>query len=726
MKGNAKRFMRFSAVLVGLVTLAWALALQGAKPAQHRTPLPTDWSHRHLIFSQPATPQQRARVESEPRYWQQMRRGSLRLAPPTHAHETSALGRFGLHAPGKFQRRRKIHRDWAETMGSLATVGAGNFPAKLTFDITTASCDSDPQPDFVVFSTGLQSSGTQASIVAFDNLYSGCTSGTVPMPYFAYDTTGTAPGTIRTSPVPSLDGSQIAFVQTDGSGHGTLVLLRWAATLETFDAPGAPTLVPAPSSYPGCTAPCMTMFDLRSGLNTQTDDTTSSVFYDYTGDIAWVGDSQGWLHKFTGVFLGTPAEVRTGGFPVQMPAGGLPLSSPVFDRISQTVFVGDYGGFLNRVDATTAAVTQSGQLDFGTGIVDAPMVDVTRGQVYVSSSDDGSGGCTSGADCAAVVQLSASFAAGDTGTGTALGTSTFTGTPLPNPLYDGTVDNAFLNSANATGNLYVCGNTGANPILYVVPIQAGALGIPAVLSTLATNGTNPACSPVTDISAPGATAGSAATEHLFVSVQNNSTTCGSGGCIQNLVDTPWQASTSFTVGQEILVKGSSSAVRYINVVITAGTSGTTQPSWPNTSGVTRADGSVVWLNQGNTTTPINLWQASHSYTVVGGRVFDGNNVQVVRTTVAPHLSGGTAPTWNTTPGGFTADNNISWVNAGPLPTAALASTGGTSGIIIDNVVDPGTFAGASQVYFSTLADQNCATSGVIGGCAVQASQSALQ
>jgi hypothetical protein len=726
MNGNA---MRFSAGLVGVIILAYALVGHTAKPVRRGIPLPTDWSHRHLIFSQPATPEERAQVESDPRYWQQVHRRDQRVLQSRHSGDISTISRF-LPQSILGLKKRRIHRDWAETMGSGASVGPGNFPAKFSFDSTTASCDSDPNPDFVVFSTGLQgSAGTQASIVAFDNLYSGCT-GTVPLPYWAYDTSGAAPGTIKTSPVPSLDGSQFAFVQTDTAlGHGTLVLLTWAATGETFDAPSKPTLITNPTQYPGCTAPCMIQFNLRAGggLNTQTDDTTSSVFYDYTNDIAWVGDSQGWLHKFTPVFNGRPAEVRTGGFPVQMPAGPVPLSSPVYDRILKAVFVGDYSGFLNRVDASTAAVTQSGQLDFGAGIVDTPRVDVTRGQVYVSSSDDGSSGCTGGTDNAALFQLSASFAAGDTGTEAVVGISTSCGTPLPNPLYDGTVDDAYLSSANATGNFYICGNTGANATLYVVPIQAGILQAPAVLSTLAASGSNPSCSPVTDISIPSPTAGNAAIEHLFVSVQGNSTACGGGGCIQNLTDTPWQASTFFALGQEILVKSSSPLSRFINVVITANTTGASQPSWPNTNGKTTPDGGVVWLNQGNPATPISGWQANHMYGTVGARILDNTgNVQIVKTTVAPHMSGGAPPSWNPTPGNFTADNNITWINAGAWPVNALASAGGTSGIIIDNTVDPSTLRGASQIYFSTLANQNCVTSGVIGGCAVQASQSGLQ
>jgi hypothetical protein len=45
---------------------------------------------------------------------------------------------------------------------------------------------------------------------------------------------------------------------------------------------------------------------------------------------------------------------------------------------------------------------------------------------------------------------------------------------------------------------------------------------------------------------------------------------------------------------------------------------------------------------------------------------------------------------------------------------------------MDNIVGSGTLAGASQVYFSTQGNQTCSTSGGSGGCAVQASQSALQ
>jgi hypothetical protein len=60
---------------------------------------------------------------------------------------------------------------------------------------------------------------------------------------------------------------------------------------------------------------------------------------------------------------------------------------------------------------------------------------------------------------------------------------------------------------------------------------------------------------------------------------------------------------------------------------------------------------------------------------------------------------------------------------GSTPTSASASVaGGTSGIIVDN---SSTSGGASQVYFTPLADQSCRTSRSTGGCAIQASQSTL-
>jgi hypothetical protein len=113
------------------------------------------------------------------------------------------------------------------------------------------------------------------------------------------------------------------------------------------------------------------------------------------------------------------------------------------------------------------------------------------------------------------------------------------------------------------------------------------------------------------------------------------------------------------------------------------------------------------------------WQASHAYTA-GQEIIDSNgNVQWVLQ--AGTSRAGTHPVWSTVISGPTNDNGVHWRMVGPISTANLAAAGGTSGIIMDNTV-----AGDSEVYYSIQGTQTCTTSGGSGGCAVQASQSALQ
>jgi hypothetical protein len=132
------------------------------------------------------------------------------------------------------------------------------------------------------------------------------------------------------------------------------------------------------------------------------------------------------------------------------------------------------------------------------------------------------------------------------------------------------------------------------------------------------------------------------------------------------------------------------------------------------------------LNLGVTTaaTPAS-WIASHTY-AVGDLIEDGNlNIEVVTETAADSKSGAgpSPPSWMTTVGQTTRDNNVTWTEAGPA-TGALAAAGGTSGVIIDNIVETG--VSGSQIYFSTQGNQATCGTATSVGCAVQASQSALQ
>lgn len=712
MRKHQRRLLGLGISIFGMSILPLALLGQASPDSAATFPVTSDWSHHHVIYSRPATAEQAERLKRDPRYLQQLSRHSQAHLP------MNSVVQLGANASLP-RKNRRLKRDWAEDLGSGASVGATNYPAKYSFNTNVANCATD----FAVYATGLLGSSGQASIVAYNNIYSGC-GGTVPSVYWAYDTGAT----ITTSPVFSLDGTQIAFVQTNSLGHGIVVLLKWvASSSESVGHPVSLTRV-SHASYPTCTAPCMTTAVLPGGVGVFDADTNSSIFYDYSNDVAYVGDNAGFLHKFTPFFLGVPTEV-TVGWPVQVnPGAPTALNSPVHDFGSRNVFVTDNGGFLYRVDST-GAVTTSSQLDVssgegGTGIVQGPIVDSTAGLVYVFASSDGSAGCVGGADCSAVYQLGASFVGGDTGTEALVGTSTVFGTaPAPSPLYIGAFDSTYENSTDPpTGNLYVCGNTGGTPVLYQVPITTGAFGTinpgPGISATVTTP-----CSPVTDVYNPNTPGG--ATEGIFVSVETDgpSSICSGGGCIFNFKDTPWKAATSYSVGQQVI-----DTHFQVQVVSVAGRSGGAAPSWQILPGKITTDSAVRWIDQGVPSAfPLAAWAPNHLYSK-GQKILDNNNPQNIQlvTSSGAHSSGSTIPSFNAAPGGTTHDPTgglLVWTNVGAPTTAALAASGGTSGVIIDNTVS--TLAGASNVYFSTLGNQACGTSGT-GGCAVQASQSGLK
>src|SRR5271169_400502 len=398
MRLSSSRVVASGVGLVGMITVAFLMWAQEPGPKHARIALPQDWSHRHVVFSNPTTLEQSLRVKQDARFWHQWYRRNVRQVVPV---EESALDEsrepdenlpwvdgdwFGWF--GWFHRRHHkpiprntLKRDWSISLGPNAIVGAANYPAKFSFDITTANCASASRPDFVVFNTGIATS-SQASIVAYDNLYSGCTSGTVPTTYCAYNTLGA----VVTSVTLSLDGSQVAFVQTlTTSTSANLVLLKWKATADgaTSTTPDSINIVTA-SAYPTCTAPCMTLLPFSGSFP---KDTLSSPFYDYFNDALYVGDDSGSLHKFHPVFgPGTPTEVGS-PWPVLIGGGFNKLSSPVLDSVTGKVFVGtayngSSGAQLFSVNSSTGAIVgTSSSLGIGNGLVDGPVVDSSAGQV---------------------------------------------------------------------------------------------------------------------------------------------------------------------------------------------------------------------------------------------------------------------------------------------------------------------------------------------------------
>src|SRR5580700_8864987 len=80
----------------GIMALGVVLVARGMNSGHPaRVSLPIDWSHRHVVFSQPATALQARQLEKEPRYWQQMAR-----------RNAAALGRVDV--PGAEESEERI------------------------------------------------------------------------------------------------------------------------------------------------------------------------------------------------------------------------------------------------------------------------------------------------------------------------------------------------------------------------------------------------------------------------------------------------------------------------------------------------------------------------------------------------------------------------------------------------------------------------------------------
>ena len=245
----------------------------------------------------------------------------------------------------------------------------------------------------------------------------------------------------------------------------------------------------------------------------QIDDTTSSVFPDYTHDVLWVGGALGWLHKITGAFHGTPAEVTTGGFPVQVSATTTSISSPVYDQTSGNVFVGDASGFFYRV-SSTGVVTKSGAGGSSEPVwSQRPSWTQRPRKVYVFSSSDGSTACA-GAPCSAVYLFKTNFAANTTGTEATVGTSQ-AAPPNPNPLYEGSFRQhiSSVRQRHRKSLRLRKHRRHSDPLSGSYRRRRHGNGAPGPALTSATTG----CSPVTDISNPNATGGTA--EWIFASAQ---------------------------------------------------------------------------------------------------------------------------------------------------------------------------------------------------------------
>jgi hypothetical protein len=379
----------------------------------HPNGIVQDWSRRHVLYPRFGPIQSMIALQNDPRAvlsWQEaIRRDWHREKDrqPSHSTQTG------------------FHRDWSISLGS-GTTAPSMFPAKYNFNadasVTSANCASD----FTVFPVNVNGSASQPNIVGFNNLYSGSTpgvglcnrtpnggvdDGVSATVIWSYDIEADTQNIASTSPALSLDGTKVAFVESDpGTDFAYFTVLAphsgdgVATNLQTVTSPKQITSFSPNAPVAGSgTATSLQIFNR---------DTRSSPFVDYENDRAYVGDDFGNLYRIINVFCVSPActgggspapsldsswPTGTGGGVLATGCGGV-LTGPVVDAVGN-VFVGCSNGQLYGFDSNGTQLSGSpvtvGSGGTDGGIVDPPVVDAVRGYIYVVSGNSSGTGTPS-------------------------------------------------------------------------------------------------------------------------------------------------------------------------------------------------------------------------------------------------------------------------------------------------------------------------------------------
>ncbi|MGB8782591.1 MAG: hypothetical protein WA718_06025 [Terriglobales bacterium] len=628
---------------------------------------PQDWSQRQIVFSRDALARHPELMDREPRIRQQMMQH-------WQAPNLGAFDRDG-HLPER-QQKPGIARDWNVNLGSR--MHRDIFPAKFSFD---PSAPPDCVNDYVVF--GLNVAGVnlgQANLVAFNNLYvnsagTGFCPGTAPNVLFAYNiTTGTSGGKIVTSPVISLDGKKIAFVESAPAPNKSAIfhVLTWAA--------GA-------GSIGRASPPNVTLSNMTSTIfNATGSSTTASPWVDYDADTAYVGDDVGNIYQIKPVFAGGLPVVSGHPWPVQL-SGTAALTPPVLDASRGLLMVGSNNGNLYQIDTTTGAlgtliVGQTGTTSFG--IIAPPIVDPTNGVTYVVSGNIGhTGAALVQTDTATLTKTLANIGIGGQNAGL-----------VKVHLYQPAFSNGYY-SAPSLGVVSVCGTgaADASPWQYEFGFTGAIMnttpvtGYPRQLSTVTTD----VCTGMTEFFNPNAgpsdtiTATAVASGVLTVTANNS----------------------DLTVGEQVLIEGTKEPSLNGQTVTVTSLIGS-GPSTGFTANVTAADypttpdsGTVAAIN---VITATSVTSNVLTVTAINSNLTVGENVYI-RGTGEAFLNGETVQV-------------ASLIGAGPVHTGFTAAF-----TISDysNLTDTGT-AGAGVDFFFLGLGTDCTLVGGAGaptnGCVV--------
>jgi len=324
------------------------------------------------------------------------------------------------------------------------------------------------------------------------------------------------------------------------------------------------------------------------------------VFVDYGNDIGYVGDDSGKLHKLTPFFNGTLAEVTTGGWPVTIASTTTKiLTGPVFDSVSNNIFVGDNEGTAGNLFYVRIAAGSSGTCNAGSnggvppcvgntvlaastkiGLTDPPIVDSSNSWVYTQTSNANGTNAKIYQASTTLGSVSISNVGGISGA----------------DLHSGAFDNTYFTSGptNSGARYYVCGldATGSLSTVYQFGFSGtGQLNSAATASAAVNHTVSGPCSPLSEVYNPNAGTG---TDWLFLSVSDNGFSaafCSNKPCIMQFTITGAPTTLALTSGfkyagsgsggtsgiivDNVSISAQASNFYYVNLVSSACTSGGT-------------------------------------------------------------------------------------------------------------------------------------------------------
>ena len=472
-----------------LVLAFLALSLVAPSPAQQppassgaAVGLPVDWSSRHVVHSNAVTLEFNQAARQDPRL---LYNWLLRNRPQPG---TAAAGTAPVSATGKKSTPMQV--DWNFPLGA-GTVPFSMFPAKFSFDagsstLTAANCAND----FLVYALNVAGSASQPNLVRFNNIYAGTAGfcGAAPTVLTAYtintlNAGGTASlnGVLRTSPVLSLDGTKVAFIETVPGNTQTCPgqaanstcsifhVLTWGSTGNNGSFDGTNRVYNAVAPGGANNNAVITTLTYSTSTNTN-----SSPWVDYSavgGEHAYFGDDSGKLYRTTCVFFCATAPAIDTGWPITV-AAGVSLGPPVLDVTSRKIFVGGSNGVLYLVDLSLCpgvncsvagggikTLTVGSASAFG-GVLDGPIVDSSFGIVFATAGNNGTG-------AGRLIETNTSFGFTDAFT---MGNSAFFN------IFSAALDDAYFQNIPGTtitpsGNIFTCGQLGGSgqPDLYWAP-----------------------------------------------------------------------------------------------------------------------------------------------------------------------------------------------------------------------------------------------------------------